>query len=287
MDLDQKLNNSLGVRTTILSATAPGACIEKDATKAAALARSCNEYAAEVRDTNAPGAYGFFASLPSVLDTEEALAELAYALDVLHADGVILFTRYGPDNCYLGNAKCEPIWAELSRRKAVVLVHPTHPVDKNWVNGSLPQPMFDYPHETGRSAIDLVVSGMMSRHPGCKIILSHAGGTLPYLIYRAAGMLPHTPMKTGQSTEEIVETAREFYFDTAISANPVTLRALFAFAKPGHVLFGSDFPNAPGEAIAKFTDRLERYTDAMGEKDRKAVEYNSALELFPRLKSTF
>ena len=255
--------------------------------KAAALARHCNKVAAGVRDTNAPGAYGFFASIPSILNTEEALGELTYAFDVLSADGVILFTRYGLDNYYLGHPACEPIWIELSRRKAVVLVHPTHPVDTNLIDPALPQPMFDYPHETGRAAINLVLSGILRRHPGCKVILSHAGGTLPYLIYRVAEMLPHTPMSIGVSTEEIVEEAKGFYFDTALSANPVTLKALFAFAKPGHVLFGSDFPNAPSEAIEGFTRQLEQYVGELGEEGQKAVENKAALALFPRLKDVF
>ena len=267
-----------------MSVTAPGACIEKDPTKAAALARHCNEVAAEIRDTNTPGAYGFLASVPSMLETTEVLAELSYAFDTLSADGIILFTRYGPNNCYLGHASFEPIWAELSRREAVVLIHPTHPVDTNLVNPSLPQPMFDYPHETGRAAMDLIVSSTLRRHSGCKVILSHAGGTLPYLIHRAAGMLPYTPMSIGRSTEDIVEEAREFYFDTAISANSITLKALFAFAKPGHVLFGSDFPNAPQKAIEGFTTTLEQYTQEMGKGERQRVESQAAIALFPRLK---
>ena len=284
LELDQDINSALGVKTAILSVTAPGACIKKDPTEAAALARNCNEYAAEIRDKT-PSAYGFFASLPSLLDTSEALEEMTYAFDTLGADGVILFTRYGGDNHYLGHADFEPIWAELSRRKAVVLVHPTHPPDTRLINASLPQPMYDYPHETGRAAMDMLVSGTTRRHSGCKIILSHAGGTLPYLIYRAAGMLPHTPMSIGLSTEQIVEEARNFYFDTAISANRVTLKALLELAKPGHVLFGSDFPNAPRKAIEYFTTTLEQYE--MGEEGQRAIENEAALALFPRLAQFF
>lgn len=220
-------------------------------------------------------------SLPSLPNTESSLGEIAYALDDLKADGITLFTRYGPDNHYLGHADFRPIWAELNRRKAVVFVHPTHPVDTNLVNKHLPQPMFDYPHETGRAAMDLIIGNTIRSFPDCKIILSHAGGTLPYLIYRPAGMLPHTPMDIGKSTEEIVEEARTFYYDTAISANPLTLQLLFAFAKPGHVLFGTDFPNAPTEAIQYFTANLDRY-DA--ESDiRREVESEGALKLLPRL----
>lgn len=249
--------------------------------KAAALARSCNEYAASIRDAQ-PFQYGFFASVPSLFDTEAALAEIDYALTSLRADGVTLFTRYGDGHSYLGNRRFRPIWEELSRRRAVVFIHPTHPVDTQLINPWMPQPMFDYPHETGRAAMDLLTNGIIRDYPDCKIILSHAGGTLPYLIHRAATMLPLVPRNPGMSTEALVEAARTFYFDTAISANPVTLKALFEFAKPGHVLFGSDFPNAPTGAITHFTRFLEAYE--MSEDTKRLVESEAALELFPRLR---
>lgn len=102
--------------------TAPGACIEKDVAAAAHLARASNEYAAAIRDAH-PKSYGFFASLPSLLDTKASLEEVAYSLDVLGADGVPLFTRYGNDNHYLGHPDLKPIWEELNRRQAVVFVH--------------------------------------------------------------------------------------------------------------------------------------------------------------------
>lgn len=280
LEADRAINKEIGVAKTILSVTAPGPSIEKDATAAAALARAVNEAGASIRDSS-PTEYGFFASVPSLLDTELVLEEIAYAYDQLHADGVILLTRYGEDNHYLGHPDFCPIWVELNRRKAVVFVHPTHAVDTNLVNKHLPQPMFDYPHETGRTAMDLIVSDTLnSVAPDCKIILSHAGGTLPYLIYRPAGMLQHTPFTVNKSTEQIVEEASRFYFDLAISSNPLTLRLLLELAKPGHVFFGSDFPNAPSEGIKYFTENFERYE--LSEDKRREIEYEAATVLFAK-----
>lgn len=118
-------------------------------------------------------------------------------------------------------------------------------------------------------------------------ILSHAGGTLPYLIYRPAGMLPYTPFTVHKSTQDILAEARSFYFDTAISANPVTLAALFKLLEgtKGHVLFGSDFPNAPSEGIEFFTRQLRKFE--LSEDERRDVEYGGALELFPRLREWY
>lgn len=215
--------------------------------------------------------------MPDLLDNEACLSEIAYGFEELHADGVVVYTRYGEDNHYLGHPDFRPIWKQLNRRKAVVFVHPTHAVDTRPVDRYLPQPMFDYPHETGRAAMDMILSGTLKDYASdCKIILSHAGGTLPYLLYRAAGMIPYIPAAefVKKSTEEIIEEARMFYFDTAISANEITLKALLALAMPGHVLFGSDFPNAPTQGIEFNRKNLDEYE--MNEDTRKSIEYGAA-----------
>ena len=219
-----------------------------------------------------------------MFDTQACLDEIAYAYDTLGADGVILFTRYGNSEAYLGHDAFIPIWAELNRRKAVVFVHPTHPVNTNLVHPSLPQPMYDYPHETGRTAMSLLVTNRLQEYPHAKIILSHAGGTLPYLIHRTATMLPVTPVTVGKSTEQLIEEARQFYFDVALSSNAATLKALFEVAKPQHVLFGSDYPNAPRPAIDRFTDFLEEC--AKGNETTSDVFQANAERLFPRLAGT-
>lgn len=279
---DRELSSTVGNATAILSVTAPGPCIETDTLKASQVARESNEEVAALKKKD-PATFGFFASVPSLFDTDAALAEIAYAFDKLDADGVTLFTRYGEKNGYLGHPAFKPVWEELSRRKAVVFIHPTHPVDTNLVDASMPQPMFDYPHETGRAAIDLIVSDTLRTvASGCKIILSHAGGTLPALIYRVAVMMPDTPMSVGKSTDQMMEEASDFYFDTALSADAPALKAVYAIAKPGHVLFGTDHPNAPRKTILEFTRRLEEYSELPEPHD--AVFRENALALFPRLR---
>lgn len=274
----------MGNGTSILSVTAPGPCIEKDPVRCAALAREVNEYCAKLRDDD-PSGYGFFTSVPSLHDVEGCVKEIGYAFDQLKADGVTLFTRYGSDNHYLGHPDFKRIWAELNRRKAVVFIHPTHPVDTHWVNPHSPQPMYDYPHETTRTAMDLIMNNHMRDYPDCKIILSHGGGTLPYLIYRVASMLEHTPMTVGKSADEIIEDAKRFYFDLALSSTPITLQALFSFAKPDHILFGTDYPNAPTPGIHYQVEALEKYE--MDQEKRKEIYNGAAMKLFPRLKSFY
>lgn len=231
----------LGIQTAILSITAPGACIAKGS-ESLELARQLNEHAAELRDKD-PEHFGFFANLPDILDTKGTLAEIAYSLDTLHADGVILFTRYGENHTYLGHASLEPIWAELNRRKCVVFVHPTHPVDTTMVNPKLPQPALDYPHETTRAAMDMILAGTRSKYPDCKVILSHAGGTLPYLVSRVATPMRKAPdfaaqHRMGTTYEKVMEDFRSFYFDLALSSAPHVLDLALKVIPHDHILYG-------------------------------------------------
>jgi hypothetical protein len=217
-----------------------------------------NEFGAAIRDDDADK-FGFFASLPSLLDTEAALSEIKYAFDTLHADGVTIFTRYGDANTYLGNPRIEPIWAELNRRKAVVFVHPTHPVDKNTVNPKMPQPMIDYPHETTRAAMDMIMMGTRRKYPNCTVILSHAGGALPYLIGRVA-----TPMKSvpnlaasivmGTDHDKAWADFRSFHYDLALSTSAPVLKMVLDVVPHENILYGVSSVRYTTEALAHASD---------------------------------
>lgn len=262
-----------------MSVTAPGAGILQGA-KSAQLARECNEFGKALKAEH-PKKYGFFAALPDILDTKAALEEIRYALDELHADGVTLFTRYGDANYYLGHPDIRPIWEELDRRSAVVFIHPTHAVDTNLVNKMLPQPFIDYPHETTRTAVDLIVTDTVRKYKNCKIILSHGGGTLPYLALRPAiamkdcGLCDMTP-------EHFLQNARMFYYDLALTDSSFALPLLQKFALPDHILYGSDFPYAPTASIKFFSKALAE-AEATADEARQ-ISSGNALKLFPRLR---
>jgi 6-methylsalicylate decarboxylase len=271
---------NLSISTTIFSLTAPG-CTILSGVPAAELARSINQHAAHIRD-DSPSRFGFFAALPSLYsDLDAALAEISYALDVLHADGVTLYTRYGPESHYLGHPSFAPVWAELDRRAAVVFIHPTHTADKALVNAALPQPVIDYPHESARAALDLIMSNNLRRFPRCKIILSHAGGTLPYLAIRAAHLLPDYNL-SAKSAEEILEEVSMFHYDLALSANKHTLKLLLDLVPAERVLFGTDFPYAPTKTVETNAEMLE--DSELDAQTAWKIARGNAERLFPRLK---
>ncbi|KAB8263067.1 hypothetical protein BDV32DRAFT_136141 [Aspergillus pseudonomiae] len=237
----------------ILSMTAPGTGFLKGA-ESAHIARECNEFGKSLRDKH-PKNHGFFATLPDILDTEATLKEIQCAFDNLQADGFTLFTRYGNGNYYLGHPAIQPIWQELNRRAAVVFNHPTLPVDTNLVNKMPPHFMIDYPHETTGTAVDLITTDTLRKYSNCKIILSHGGGSLPWLARRPAIMLKDLNLST-MTPEHFIENARIFYHDLALTDSLFALPLLQRFAPSDHILFGSDFPYAPRDNALKLFPRL-------------------------------
>ena len=121
------------------------------------------------------------------------------------------------------------------------------------------------------------MSKTVREHPNCKIILSHAGGTLPYLATRAAVTLPDYGL-SDQSSADFMQDAKSLYYDLALSGNDYTLGLLTKFAKTEHILFGSDFPYAPTPTIRTHTSNLDLY-NLRGE-ERWKINRGNALKLF-------
>lgn len=217
---------------------------------AAVLLRKCNDHAAELR-SRYKGRFGSFASLP-LPDVDAALKEVSYCLDELKVDGFIVFTNY--EGKYLGDEHFVPLFEELNRRGAVVFVHPNQPPHE--IPRVAPASVLEYPFETTRTATSLIISGAMTRFKNIRFILSHAGGTLPFLVPRIAlsiSMMPAVAERVGDTLAAV----RAFYFDTALSAGKSSLSALAQITDPDHILFGTDFPFAPTHAIRQFGTVLD------------------------------
>ncbi|MEU5263088.1 amidohydrolase family protein [Amycolatopsis sp. NPDC021455] len=103
----------------MLSLSTPGVYFG-DVAEARRWAREINEYCAEVV-TRRPDRFGFFATL-TLPDVDGALAESEYALESLHADGIVLLADN--DGRYLGDPEFEPLLASLNDRGTAVFVHP-------------------------------------------------------------------------------------------------------------------------------------------------------------------
>ncbi|KAE9410637.1 hypothetical protein BT96DRAFT_912768 [Gymnopus androsaceus JB14] len=197
-ELSLKFMDQAGIDTAILSfpALSAGSVSEENR----ALARERNTYMAKVCQ-----------DYPGRFDVEGALAEIAYAMDVLKSDGK-----------YVGDKLYEPIWTELDSRQVTVFLHGTQtPSSTPHPDQMLGIPVVEVPNETFKAAAHLVVTTTKRKHPDVKIILSHLGGSTPFLSARVAALSNY--MGCPLTPEEIISDFKTFYFDTALGAHEITL----------------------------------------------------------------
>jgi predicted TIM-barrel fold metal-dependent hydrolase len=274
-DTDSQLQSmdDFGIQAAITSLT-PRVFLNHP-TRRREVARECNEFQAGlVRDH--PARFGAFAVLP-LPDVDDALAEVAYALDTLHLDGIGLFSSC--EGRYLGDPLYDPLFEELNRRKALVFVHPSHCKAPDELNLHAPDSVVEYIFDSTRAIVNLLYTGVPRRCPDVRIIFSHGGGTVPYLTRRIAGL------ERSSNVPDVIGTLRTFYYDVASAMAPFSLRSLQELADPTHILWGSDLPFVHGEHLRAEVDEWEAY-DGFNAAGRAAVELHNALRLFPRLAAT-
>ncbi len=226
-----------GVTTSILSVTTPGVSFG-DADRTRVIARHVNDYAAKLVSDH-KGQLGMFVAMP-LPDSDSALKEIEYGLDVLKADGIGLFTSY--DGKWLGDPVYAPVFDELNRRKALVYVHPTSA--KCCVNALpyLPDAVIEYGTDTTRAITGVIYTGAARRYPDIRIIWSHAGGTMPFLIERFDVSDRNIPRFKTAAPDGFRAEARKFFYDTAQTSNPIAMGALRKVVPPSQIVFGTDFP---------------------------------------------
>jgi predicted TIM-barrel fold metal-dependent hydrolase len=206
-----------GIHKAVLSISSPGVHFGDD--KAAAdLAREVNDAAAAIVDAY-PGRFGFFASLP-LPAVAAALGELRYALDELGAAGLILMTN--SRGRYLGDDRMAPLLAELNRRAAVVLLHPTS----------------------------------AERYPAIKLVIPHAGGVLPLLAERV--QLFRSIAGEAADQPSVSQLLARYYFDLAGPPSPPQLDALTAVASGQRLLYGSDYAWTRADTVLRALDGLDQ-----------------------------
>jgi predicted TIM-barrel fold metal-dependent hydrolase len=238
-----------------------------DAGEARKLARACNDFSAKLR-ADYPGRFGIFASVP-LPDIDGTLAEIAYALDELKADGIGLLTSYGDK--WLGDPSFTPVMDELNRRRTILYTHPTTANCCHNLIPGLRDQMIEYGTDTTRAIAQLVFTGEAQRHPDLRIIFSHAGGTMPSLYYRFVTRAAEGRNAVPGALDEL----RRFYYDTAQTAVAPAMAALRRVAPLSHILFGSDYPYR-GEGD---TERGLRRSGIFSAAEIAAIEHGNARAL--------
>ena len=241
--------------------------------KGRSLARKNNEYGAQmVKDY--PGRFGHFAALP-LPDTDGSLKEIAYALDVLKADGIALWTSYMDK--WLGDPSFAPVYEELNRRNAVVFVHPARASCCRNLPGQ--SGIIEYDIDTARAIDSLLWDGTLAKNPNIRFIFSHSGGAFPVLAARIIDDFPKN--RADKAPNGVDYEFKKLYFDTAHAGRAPALDALKDIVPISQIMYGSDAPIRNYELTDEW---LVQYA-GFSEDDWKTINRGNAERLFPRLKA--
>jgi 6-methylsalicylate decarboxylase len=263
------------IDAAVISTGPPGAFLG-DPSRARDIARTANEsIAAIVRDD--PQRFAGLGIVP-LPDVASAVEELAFALDHLELDGVMLLSNVA--GCYLGDARWQPLYEELHRRNAYVFVHPAMPPHPLPLGELHPVWLYEFPFETTRALANLIFSGTLERFPGMRMQFAHLGGTAPFLAHRLASLADREPERAQRAPAGALEYLRRQYYDTGLTNNRPAIEATRALAPLDRIVFGTDWPYA-----ALPPDGADPAPDLgfLSPGDRLAVDHQNAAALVPRL----
>ena len=281
-DLNAALDtmDAMHIVGSVLSVSTPGVHFGDD--KAAQdLARAVNQAGSQLVHDH-PGRFGLFASLP-LPDVEGSLKEIEYCFETLGVDGVILMTN--ARGIYLGDTRLDPVFDELNRRGAVVFIHPTSPFCPTChgqdVGLKFPRAMMEFLFDSTRAVTNLIVSGTLARCPNIRLIVPHAGATLPVLAERIAAVIGGFGEGAAEHRRDFFAQLKGLYYDLAGFPLPTMLQALNDIADPGKILYGSDWPFTPTHVAQELLAALDD-THLIDAAWRNQIYLENAQNLLPR-----
>lgn len=272
-DLRIRHMNEAGIDLSITSLTCPNVYWGSEATSCQAATEANDNFAQA--QTAHPDRIRWFASLPWEYPAQ-ALAELArcMALGPSAPAGIMVLANISGRS--LTDPLFAPVWAEIDRLALPVLVHPTDPpgahlmdmgkFDLSWSVGF----MFD----TTLAITRMIFEGFFDQYPNLKIIASHGGGTLPYLVGRFEKGDEVEIASRRQMKRKPTDYLRHIHYD-CITYNQGALDYLISVVGAERVMFGTDWPHQVHDTRGSFA-----HTARLPGDQGRAVRGANALRVF-------
>jgi aminocarboxymuconate-semialdehyde decarboxylase len=170
--------------------------------------------------------------------------ELERAVRKLKMKGVQIASNVGGQ--YLGEKKFLPFFEKVAALDVPILIHPSNVAAAERMKFFYFNNLIGNPLDTTITAGQMIFSGLFDRYPDLKIVLSHAGGMLPWNIDRWGHGYKVRPECKEIIKKSPVEYMKKFYYDT-ISHGPETLRFLISRVGIDRVVMATDYPYDMGD----------------------------------------
>jgi aminocarboxymuconate-semialdehyde decarboxylase len=230
--------NNAGIDISVCSLTCPNVywggedvCVR--------AAREANDNFAEAQ-ARFPDRIRWFTSLPWEYP-QRAIEELERSC-AKGAAGVMVLANVAGKS--LTDPMFAPIWAEIDKRALPVLVHPTDPPGVDYMDMT----KFDlswsvgFMMDTTLAITRMIFEGFFDQYPNMKVIASHGGGTLPYLVGRFEKGDEVELASRRQMKRKPTDYLRHIYYDS-ITYDVRSLKYLISIVGEDHVMLGTDWPH--------------------------------------------
>ena len=224
-----------------------------------------------------PERFSMLASVPLPY-AEEAANELAYAVKEFGAVGAVVAANVEGKN--LGELDLDAFWKAATTLDVAVFIHPVqaqpNPRSAKFGLSQIAQYTFD----TTLCVGSLIGAGVLDRFPTLRLLLSHGGGTFPYLTGRFDCMNGRMDRAAqGDVARHAPSTyLKRFYYDTILH-DPSILRWLAERVSVERIALGSDYSFPPADLDPMATVRAAGFSAA----EIQAIAEDNPRKLFPLL----
>ena len=262
--------DSAGVHMQAISIAVPGVNMSTPE-NAVHLAKIVNNELSKISADNER--FMGLASLP-FLDPDAAVEELDRAINDLGLRGVELFTNMGGKPLDFNDFWI--VYEKIEDYDVPVFIHPNAPSHRTIYDDYGLLAVLGFPFETTHAITRIVLSGLLEKIPNLKLVLSHLGGTLPYLV----GRIDDAYRMFGKSQAKIPippsEYLKKIYLDGASFYSPAWKCAL-DFWGPDKILMGSDYPYGWVDDYRNCINMVEQLE--ISEQDKDLILWKNAEKL--------
>lgn len=171
----------------------------------------------------------------------------------------------------------DAVWSALERTRLPLLIHPHHgsAMDELGDFGHALPVALGFPIETTVALTRLLFAGVMHRYPGLRLVGSHGGGTLPYLVGRLDAGWRSDPALEGRMPTPPSDVTSRLFLD-AVLYHPRALQAAADLVGVEHLAFGTDHPFSIADPAAN----VDAIRDAFDDAGAEALFSRSAIDLY-------
>lgn len=116
--------------------------------------------------------------------------------------------------------------------------------------------VYEYPAETTRAVLNMIVNNVMVRYPNIRFIVPHSGSFLPIALPRFRAALPLLVSKGLANKVDVEKNLTNLYYNLAGGPTAEILEMLLFITTPDHIMYGSDFGFVPNDILIKVKQSL-------------------------------